>query len=174
MKTLPDGADGMLAPLRERLAADAAAQAESIRAAAAADADAQLAAAGSEADRIRAEAEQGGMAEAEAAARSRYARVRRQAHSRVLAAADDVRRHLRAEVMAAASMVGSDPRYPALRALLIERGRRLLGPDATVEDVADGGVVLTSGSRPLDFSLQALADRALAEQAGELEELWRL
>jgi vacuolar-type H+-ATPase subunit E/Vma4 len=174
MKALPDGADEALAPLRHRLAADAAEQADALITAAKAEADALLDAGRRTADSIRADAERSGVEAAADAARAHSAQARRRAHSRVLTAAAAVRERLRSEVMAAAAELPADPRYPALRARLVERGRALLGDDATVIDIADGGVVLTSGARRLDLSLRALAERAMAAQEQELETLWRV
>lgn len=174
MKTLPDGADQALAPLRRRLASDAAQQADALARAAEAEATSLLEAARREADSIRAEAERSGEESATEAARAHSAQARRRAHSLVLAAAADARDRLRSEVLAAAAELPADPRYSALRARLIDRGRMLLGDEATVEDAVGGGVLLIAGERRLDLSLGALAGQAMAAHEQELAALWQV
>jgi vacuolar-type H+-ATPase subunit E/Vma4 len=69
----------------------------------------------------------------------------------------------------------SDGRYPALLERLAAAAREQLGPDAAIEVDPEGlgGVVGRRGRASVDYTLPALADRAIAGLGEELERLWR-
>ena len=112
----------------------------------------------------------------EATARSgaalRSARVRRQGHETVLARQNALRLELRRQVRESAAALRTDPRYPPLLTRLTEQSHALLGPDATVAESPDGGVVAEAGSRRLDLSLPTLATRTLESMTQEVRQLW--
>lgn len=174
MTGLPAGSAAALEPIRRWLRDAAEAQAAEIRDSAEQEAVALLAAAQAEADRIRQDAVAEGEAAARSAAALRSAQVRRRASGTVLAQQEELRLTLRREVVRAAMAARTDPRYPQLVDRLVEHGRAVLGPDATVTQSPDGGVVVERGSRRLDLSLPALATQALDERQGEVERLWAL
>jgi len=68
-----------------------------------------------------------------------------------------------------------DSRYPELLDRLTRAAREQLGPDAEVEPgpTGLGGVVGRKGRTSVDYTLPALADRAIASLGDELESLWR-
>ena len=68
-----------------------------------------------------------------------------------------------------------DSRYPALLDRLARTAREQLGPDAEVEvdPPGLGGVIGRTGRVSVDYTLPALADRAIASLGDELESLWR-
>jgi vacuolar-type H+-ATPase subunit E/Vma4 len=57
-------------------------------------------------------------------------------------------------------------------AQLIEQSHALLGPEATVAESPEGGVIAEAGSRRLDLSLPVLAARTLESMTQEVRELW--
>jgi vacuolar-type H+-ATPase subunit E/Vma4 len=71
--------------------------------------------------------------------------------------------------------VRSDVRYPALLERLAAVVREQLGPDAAIEvDPAGvGGMIGRRGRATVDYTLPALAERAIAGLDEELERLWR-
>lgn len=169
MTGLAPESDAALAPVRQALRAAAQKQAAELRDAARRQADALLDAARAEAEGILAAA----VDEGEAAARSetalRSARARREAHELVLAQRSSLRHELHRRVREAAVRLTSDPRYPGLVTRLSEQCRELLGPDSTVSESPDGGVVAEAGSRRLDLSLPVLAEISLASMPGASE-----
>ncbi len=108
---------------------------------------------------------------AEAADRS-AARARRQARRVVLAAQAQVRAQVRDAVHDAVGALAREPGYPAARQALAATARAVLGPQSVVHEAAGGGVCAEAGSRRVDLSLTALADRALAEHESEVARLW--
>jgi vacuolar-type H+-ATPase subunit E/Vma4 len=163
-----DHLDPLVAALRERAAADAAA----LLADADADADATLSQARAEADELLAEARAKGDADARAVLAAERARAEREARAVLLAAQraahDDLRRAAREAVCG----LRGDPAYPALVAALRERALAELGPDATVTELPRGGVAARSGSRRVEFSLGGLADDLVDRLGADVEELW--
>ncbi|MET3709229.1 hypothetical protein [Arthrobacter sp. UYEF6] len=168
---LPAGSDAALEPVRNALRAAAEKQATGFRDNSAREATALLEAAKAEAAAILAAA----ATEGEAAARSetalRSARARRQAHELVLAQGNALRTELHRQVRQAAVGLTGDPLYPELMARLKEQCRELLGPDASVTESPDGGVVAEAGSRRLDLSLPVLAGMTL-ESLPAASQLW--
>jgi len=165
-----DDLAGALAPVREALLDSARAEAARIRAAADAAAEATVAAARDEADQIRAQARERGAADAATALGADRSRVRRQARAVLLAARREGSETLRAAARATVLDVRSDPGYPRLHAALIAAARRSLGPGTRTEPAEDGGVIGTRGARRIDLSLTALADRAVEDCAGGLDQ----
>ena len=76
---------------------------------------------------------------------------------------------------AAVLRLQEDSRYPALLDRLARTAREQLGPDAEVEvdPPGLGGVIGRKGRVSVDYTLPALADRAIASLGDELEGLWR-
>lgn len=71
--------------------------------------------------------------------------------------------------------VRSDARYPSLLERLATAARAQLGADAEIDvDPAGlGGVIGRRGRATVDYTLPALAERAIAGLDEELERLWR-
>lgn len=172
MTRLPSGSDAALAPLRESLLAAARATASESRRAAEAQARAILDDAEREAARIRAAAADAGEATARSEASLRSARVRRQAHEAVLARRNALRLEVWCQVREAAVALRTDPRHPDLLARLRVRALEALGPDATVTECPEGGIIAESGSRRLDLSLPTLANGVLESMTPEISALW--
>jgi vacuolar-type H+-ATPase subunit H len=101
------------------------------------------------------------------------ARARADAHAEQLAARERNLQELRRAVRDAALRLRHDRRYPALLDDLQVMARAQLGPDARIErdPTPVGGIVATAGRRRVDYSLPALADRAIAAHP-EVESLW--
>jgi len=161
-----------LAPVRGSLLRAARQEAAGIRRDTAEHATALMDAARREAERIRSAAVEEGTATARSEAVLRSARVRRQAHETVLGRRSALRLHLQQQVRASAAELRTDPRYPALRARLIEQSHALLGWEAMVAESPEGGIIAEAGSRRLDLSLPALANRALESMSQEVRALW--
>jgi vacuolar-type H+-ATPase subunit E/Vma4 len=103
------------------------------------------------------------------AAATRKAReIRLRARQRQM---EELERLARAAVLDARS----DDRYPALLERLAAVVREQLGPDAEIEiDPAGlGGVIGRRGRATVDYTLPALAERAIAGLGEEVERLWR-
>lgn len=161
-----------LRPVREALLAQAREDADRVIAAARAEAAAVLDAAHREADAIRGRARALGQADAEAVLAARRSRTRRAARATVLRAQRDVYDEVHRRVRAAVTAMRDDDAYPGLLARLAAQGRATLGADATVTESSTGGVVCESGGRRAVYTLEALADRALAAQQSGVAELW--
>ena len=172
MMTLSQGSAAALAPLRGWLLTAAQQEAADIRRDAGEHTMALLDAARRDADRIRSVAAEDGAAAARSQAVLRSARVRRQAHETVLARRNTLRLDLQRQVRESALELRADPRYPALLARLTEQSHAWLGPDATVTESPDGGVIVQAGSRRLDLSLPVLASRMLESMTQEVRGLW--
>lgn len=171
MTGLAPDSDAALAPVRQALRAAAEKQAAEYRDDARRQATALLEAARAEAAGILAAAAKEGEAAARSESALRSARARREAHELVLAQRRSLRLELHRRVREAAAGLTSDPRYAGLMAWLTEQCRELLGPEATVSESPDGGVVAEAGSRRLDLSLPVLAEITL-DLMPEESELW--
>ncbi|HEY7691271.1 MAG TPA: hypothetical protein VH816_02920 [Gaiellaceae bacterium] len=134
---------------------------------------------------MRAEAERRGLAlveeaRAEGAAaaalvdRQDRAAARRRARTTVLAAKRELYEELCRRAKAAARSLRDDPGYPALLEQLVATARAQLGEDAMLEidPPGQGGVRGSSGTRHVDYTLDALAERCLERLGGGLERLW--
>jgi len=172
MTGLPQRSATSLSPVRGSLLTAAQQEAAEIRRDASEQALALMDAARRDADRIREAAAEEGAATARSQAVLRFAGVRREAHETVLARRNALRLELHRQVRQSAVALRADPRYPRLLARLTEQGYALLGPDATVAESPEGGVVAEAGSRRLDLSLPALADRTLESMTQEVSALW--
>ncbi|WP_341953422.1 V-type ATP synthase subunit E family protein [Salinibacterium sp. TMP30] len=172
MSDLSPKALDALIPLRAYLATTAQNDAESAHRAAQAHADILLKQAEGERDRILSEAIDEGKRTAQAASDLRSARVRREANEVVLSQREAIRQRLRTTVEKTASALRTERRYSKLRTELVERGQALLGPDATIVEMPEGGILVKTGSRSLDLSLSTLATGALDEMTAEVSALW--
>jgi hypothetical protein len=161
-----------LAPVRGSLLTAAQKEAADIRRDAAEQALALLEAARREADRVRVAAAEEGTVAARSRAALRFAQVRRQAHERVLTRRNALWLELQRQVRESAVSLRTDSRYPRLLAPLIAQSHALLGPEASVAESPEGGVIAEVGSRRLDLSLPVLATRTLESMMQEVRELW--
>jgi vacuolar-type H+-ATPase subunit E/Vma4 len=163
-----------LEPVREALFADAKFEADRLIA----DATSAVAIEADEAEReAHAEIERAarrGAASAQARASQDLARARNIAHHQSLQAKDDIRGRFHDAVHAAALDLRNDARYPALLNKLEGLARDQLGPNTSIERDPNGlgGVVGVSGARRVDYTLPALADRALESVADKVAQLW--
>ncbi|MDN4477520.1 hypothetical protein QQX10_08105 [Demequina sp. SYSU T00039] len=172
MRSLPTGSAPSLAPLRDRIHAQAEGVVRACERKSAEEAAITLAEARRDADAITERAVQAGEAAARSDAAQRSARRRRAAHELDLAGRESLRREIEDRVVARARMLRTYPAYPRLLASLRERAREMLGPDAAIEEHPDGGVVAASGTRRLDLTLPALARAALGSPSEEVSALW--
>lgn len=162
-----------LAPVREALLAQAELDGAELVRQAADRAAAQVAEAEEERDALIRRARTEGEAAAELEAATERAHAGRRARAFVLEAERAVYDDVRRRAHAAAQELRSTPRYGELVGRLAARAREELGPDAELElDPPRGGVAARTGNRRLDYTLPVLVDRALAEHAEQIEELW--
>jgi hypothetical protein len=100
--------------------------------------------------------------------------ARRRARELELGARGALFEQLRRDSRVGALELRSEAGYAALLDRYIKLARAQLGADAEldVDPPQAGGVRGRSGSRSVDYTLPALADRALAELDGEVERLW--
>lgn len=166
--------EGQLDPVRQTLLDDAGTEAERIRADARQRADARAA----DAERqVAAEVAQVAQRQAVASAAhadQERARARAEAHATMLRVREELRLDLLDAVRSAAMQLRDDDRYPALLDHLEAMARGQLGTDAHVErDPPEaGGVMADAGARRVDYTLRALAERALREHGDEVASLW--
>lgn len=161
-----------LAPVRERLLADARREAEQVLTAAREQARTRLDQARGAADVT---VEQGRRAGAELAAEAvtrELARARREARGAVLAAQEETRVRVRSAAQAAATAWSTGPDAARVRRALVAEIHAVLGADAVVHGTADGGVTATAGSHRVDLSLTTVVDQVLDERAQEVSRLW--
>ena len=113
-------------------------------------------------------------AAAKEAARRRATATRRAREIRLRAQSRQVE-ELQLRSRAAVLRLREDGRYPALLDRLARTAREQLGPDTEVEvdPPGLGGVIGRKGQASVDYTLPALADRAIASLGDELESLWR-
>jgi vacuolar-type H+-ATPase subunit E/Vma4 len=159
---------------REALLEDARARAARRLAAADAETDQRIAAARREAATIIAQARARGETEGRIAGARDAAVQRSFAHLKVLAAQRDVYDEFRRRARDATLALRDDPAYPALLDRLTASARRDLGDGAEIErDPPEvGGVRARDGTRSVDYTLPALADRAIAELGPRLRAVW--
>ena len=139
------------------------------------DADTRIARARAEAAALERRARADGEAAADAvSARARAAR-RRASSATVLEAEQAVLSELRDQVHEAVLHLRDAPDYPRLLDGLTARAHARLGRGAHVTRDPDGlgGIVAEHDGRRLDYTLPALADRALAELGPAIEDLWK-
>jgi vacuolar-type H+-ATPase subunit E/Vma4 len=96
------------------------------------------------------------------------------AHLTVLAAQREVYDEFRRRAREATLTLRDDPAYPALLDRRTASARRELGDRAEIErDPPEvGGVRARDGTRSVDYTLPARADRAIAELGPRLRDLW--
>jgi vacuolar-type H+-ATPase subunit E/Vma4 len=159
---------------RDSRLADAHAQADRIRAQADADAAARVADARRHADAVVESARAQGAAEGRLDARADEAGARVRARAVVLAARRDAYDELSRAARAAVVRLREAPEYPELLDRLADAARRELGAAAELDvDPPDaGGVRARAGSRRIDATLPALADRCIADLGPTLTRLW--
>ncbi len=161
-----------LLPVREALLARARADAERLLAEGDAEADAIIARAHAEADAIRAGARAQGEADAAAVLGAERARARRQARAVVLAAQHESYEGLRARAVEQVATLRGDPGYATWCDRLRKEVRAALGPDAAVSEHPEGGVRGEATGRRVEYTLVALAERALDALGPDVEGLW--
>jgi hypothetical protein len=164
-----------LAAAREALLDDARRLAQQIIADAEAEAAERLADARAQADGVLARARATGQAEGRAQAAREQAGQRFAAHMQVLAARRASYDMLAARARAAALALREDPGYPDLLDRLGAAARDDLGPDAelTVDPPELGGVLARCGTRAVDYTLVALAERCVHDLGERVAEIWR-
>lgn len=163
-----------LRPVRDALLADAAREADQLVAGARRRADQRIADVEHGVDAEVADVERRARMSATARADHAAVRARTQSHRSLLRSRTETNRELGAVVGAAVRAMRDDTRYPELLRHFEARARDQLGSEAEVRIDPDsaGGVVATAGSRHVDYTLQALADRALGSLADEVAMLW--
>ncbi|WP_084125572.1 hypothetical protein [Demequina sp. NBRC 110054] len=172
MKPLPPRSAEQLVPLRADILARARAAAEQVRAEADESAATMLADAEREAEGIVTRAAESGASTARSDAALRSARERRRAHELRLAGRESLRGDLESAVLARAAALRDSPDYPHMLEALRARAAALLGPEATLTEHPDGGIVATQGARRLDLTIPTLARATLESMAGEVSALW--
>jgi vacuolar-type H+-ATPase subunit E/Vma4 len=163
-----------LGPVREALFADAKFEADRLIADATSAAASEAEEAEREADAEIERAARRGAASARARANQELARARNIAHHQTLQAKDDIRGRFHDAVQVAALDLRNDARYPALLNELEGLARDQLGPNTRIERDPNGlgGIVGVSGARRVDYTLPALADRALESVSDKVALLW--
>jgi vacuolar-type H+-ATPase subunit E/Vma4 len=122
------------------------------------------------ADEILSAARAAGIADAGAVLAAEKSRARRTARGRTLRARFDAYQDLRRESRQAVVRLRDEPGYAAVRDTLTAVAHDLLGPDAEIVEADGGGVIGRSGSRSVDLSLTAFADRAADSVAAGMDQ----
>ncbi len=163
-----------LEPVRLALLADATAEADRITAAARQEVAAIITGAEHERDAEIERVRQRSESSARTHARNTLARARNEARTVVLHQQEALRRHLIDLVRAEALELRNDPHYPEVLDRLESMARAQLGNDATIDRDPDpvGGIIADHGTRRVDYSLPAIADRAVTAIAEEAAQLW--
>lgn len=159
-----------LGPVRDALLATARRDADATLDNATSAAARILADASAEANEVIALARSRGAAEADAGVDAERARARREAHARVLAARREAYEELGRAAREALAEVRAEPGYRLVLRHMADGARHLLGPEVTLGDGDDGGVVAEAPGRRVDYSLRGYADRAVLAVAAAAEE----
>jgi hypothetical protein len=159
-----------LAPVRDALLAAAERDVDQRIAVVRAQAAEALAAAGRRAEDIISAARAAGVADAEAVRVTERSRARRAARARTLRARREAYDLLRLRSRQAVIQIRDEPGYAVIRDVLTAEAHRLLGPGADITEPDGGGVIGRSGSRSVDLSLAAFADRAVDSVAAGMEQ----
>ena len=164
-----------LEPVRRALVDDARTEAQRLLVAAIDDAEEMVSTAREDVANRVAQAEQANESAARARADLALGHTRRETHRQLLEARESIRRQLVDALHGSALELRSAPRYPDLLEHYSMVARRQLGPDAVLERDPDdrGGIVARSDGRRVDYTLEALADRALETLAEGVMRLWR-
>lgn len=163
-----------LDPLRQALRTETEAEADRQRAEITAECARIVAEAGAAAEALAREARRDGeRAAAREAARRRAAAARR-ARETVLAARRGLVDELRIRARRAVLELREEPQYPALLERLSSAARAQLGRDTELEvdPPGRGGVIGRSRNASVDYTLPAMADRAVDGIGRGLERLW--
>jgi vacuolar-type H+-ATPase subunit E/Vma4 len=163
-----------LDPLRQALRAETEAEAEWQRAEMTGECERIMAESEAAARALAQEARRDGeRAAARAAARRRAAAARR-ARETVLAARRGLVDELRVRSRRAVLELREEPRYPALLERLSSAARVQLGRDTelVVDPPGRGGVIGRTRNASVDYTLPAMADRAVDGIGRDLERLW--
>jgi flagellar hook-length control protein FliK len=164
-----------LGTAREALLADARGRAQEVVAQAEAQAHEQIELAARQAEELVAAARARGEADGHVESAREEAAQRFAARAIVLAAERESYEELRRRARAAALALREDQGYPRLLERLAAAARGDLGEGAALQiDPPElGGVLATAGTRAVDYSLVALADRCVDHLGPRLEALWR-
>jgi vacuolar-type H+-ATPase subunit E/Vma4 len=113
-------------------------------------------------------------AAADARAEQAIDRARADHHRVILSTQAAIRTRVLDATRRAAFDMRADSRYPALLDRLEASARTQLGADAVIERDPEGlgGVIATRGDRRVDYTLSALADRALDLLADDVALVW--
>lgn len=100
--------------------------------------------------------------------------ARRQANAIIMEAQEAARVQLITQLRHDAMRLRDDPRYPQLLNGLEAAARRQLGPDTIItrDPTEAGGIIASDGDRNVDYTLPALAERALGSLGRRTAELW--
>jgi vacuolar-type H+-ATPase subunit E/Vma4 len=169
---MSDEVEQALAPVRDYLLRGAEAQASMILADARAEADSILEQARSAAADTESRARARGEADAAPAAAAERRRGRDQARSIILRAQTEACQDLRAQVLAAAGALRTEPGYQGLLSRLVTMATRAAGPGATVTVDPQGGVMARSRDVVVDCTLPRLAGLAVDQLGDQVRELW--
>lgn len=163
-----------LEPVRRALLEDARAAADRVLADATRRATRRVEEAERDASAAVESAERRGETSARVRADQALTQARSDAHGRILRVEEELRRRLHDRARTAARELVDDPRYPELIGTLQRLARDQLGPAAEIEEDPGGrgGIVAVAGSRRVDYTLPALAERALGSLADEEASLW--
>jgi vacuolar-type H+-ATPase subunit E/Vma4 len=163
-----------LQPVRTALLDDARADADRILAAATRDADALVASAEKRANREVEKARRSNAESTAALLERALARAEADGQAGILRTESELHRRLIEGVRTAALGLRTDSRYPALLDHLETLTREQLGEEVLItRDPPDGGGVRgAAGQRRVDYTLTALADRALDALADEVAQPW--
>lgn len=158
----------------DALLADAREEAQRLMAQAEGDAVSMLQQARRSADEFVAEARRRGEAEGRRDAARRQARESALARMAILAARREVYEQLRRRAHTAVLSLRDEPGYRTLLEQLASAARRDLGEEAVLEIDPDdvGGVRARAGSRAVDYTLPALAQRCLEGLGPVVQRLW--
>jgi vacuolar-type H+-ATPase subunit E/Vma4 len=163
-----------LAAASKALLEDARRQAESALAAADDDAETTLRRAREQAEAMLADARARGSAEGRVSAAREADQAAVLARMQVLAARRQAYEQLQAGARDAALALRDEPGYPELVERLAAAARRDLGDGAEVErdPPGAGGIRAHAGSRHVDYTLEALADRCVLALGPVARRLW--
>jgi vacuolar-type H+-ATPase subunit E/Vma4 len=169
---MTDQVEQALAPVRAHLLNGARTEASRILAEARARADSVLRQARRDAAETVGRARARGEADAAPAVAAERSRGRDQARSIVLGAQHEAYQDLRAQVIAAAGGLQTEPGYQRLLSRLVTLAARAAGPGAVITASPDGGVVARSVGVVVDCTLPRLAAMAVDELGDQVRELW--
>ncbi|MET9450514.1 hypothetical protein [Streptomyces cinerochromogenes] len=159
-----------LSPVRAELLRAARTSADAVMERARADAEETLRSARVTAEAVLARARDLGRADGAAEAARERVRAVQDAWAAELAARAEVYAVLRASVRAGVRRAFAED--SSLQSRCTEAARKLLGPQARVTDVPEGGVTAEVPGRRVDLSADALADHALDRLGVLAETLW--